>query len=81
LAKYDRLEEHLKLTSAPLVTLSFGDIEDILGAPLPSSAFQYAAWWENESNGRHVQARSWLRAGFHAHPNVLSGRVTFFRRG
>jgi hypothetical protein len=78
--KYDRLEKHLKLTSARILSLSFDDVERILGASLPASAFQYAAWWENASDGRHVQARSWLRAGFSAHPNVLAGRVTFFRR-
>jgi hypothetical protein len=79
-AKYDRLEEHLRSTTAAIVTLSFADIERILEDTLPSSAFRYATWWENSNNGRHVQARSWLRAGFVAHPNVHSGRVTFLRR-
>lgn len=42
--------------------MSLEDIADLVGGPL-DSAYRYQAWWANESDGRHVQARSWRRAG------------------
>jgi hypothetical protein len=41
------------------VTLSFEQIERILNDKLPPSAYQYQAWWANEKEGNHVNARAW----------------------
>ena len=46
------------------ITLSFNQIERILDAKLPSSAHRHQAWWSNEQDGRHVQAHSWMNAGW-----------------
>ncbi len=46
------------------ITLSFDQVEKIIGAELPPSAFQHSAWWSNEKNGVHVSAHAWMGAGW-----------------
>jgi hypothetical protein len=46
------------------VTITFEKIERILNAKLPSSAYQYQAWWANQKEGSHVEAQTWLDAGW-----------------
>ncbi|MCL5735369.1 MAG: hypothetical protein M1274_07220 [Actinobacteria bacterium] len=79
MGKYDRLEEFLRLTPETEITLSFVQIETILGARLPASAQIYAALWANEKNGPHVQAKAWERAGFKAQASLTGQTVTFRR--
>lgn len=61
-AKYDPLFEHLSRAGDATVTLTFDDIEALVG-PLPPSATRHEAWWSNDAGGGHVQARAWLGAG------------------
>jgi hypothetical protein len=44
-------------------TMTFDEVAELVG-PLPQSAWRHQAWWANEAAGNHVQARSWLSAGF-----------------
>lgn len=61
------------------VTLTFDDIESIIGAPLPPSARAHRAWWANDSVG-HVQSQQWLEAGWRTtYLNLTEQRVTFAR--
>ncbi|MCL4271181.1 MAG: hypothetical protein KJZ72_16610 [Anaerolineales bacterium] len=46
------------------VVLSFEQIERIINAKLPASAYEYQAWWANEKEGNHVNARAWANAGW-----------------
>jgi hypothetical protein len=64
--KYTPLENYLRdlPESQREVTLSFEQIERILNAKLPSSAYGYRQWWENEKEGNHVNTRSWSNAGW-----------------
>ena len=67
MSKYDPL--HTFLQNAPQhleeLTLSFVQIEQILGTALPASAYQYQAWWSNPSTpSQHPYAQSWLTAGW-----------------
>ena len=39
------------------VTFSFEQVERIINAKLPSSAYEYQQWRENEKEGNHVNAR------------------------
>jgi hypothetical protein len=64
-SKYDPLKGFLAKGSGDAICLSFAQIEQIIGEPLPSSAADHRAWWANEANGPHVQARAWLDAGWH----------------
>lgn len=78
--KYGPLREYLQAlpASKQSVTLSFAEIERILGAKLPKSASDYQEWWANQDYG--VQAAAWRGAGFRAE-NVNVGRKTVgFRR-
>ena len=67
MAKYDPLETHLLALprSKRFITLSFSDIETILGEPLPKSAITHRQWWENQSDtSTRSQASAWMFAGF-----------------
>jgi hypothetical protein len=59
--------------------MSFGEIEDILGFKLPSSAYEYEAWWSNNATG-HSHARAWLKSGWHTEELDLARRKVTFRR-
>ena len=66
-AKYEPLETYLLNIPAIIneVLLTFRQIEDVIGASLPSSARTYPAWWSNEGGDtRHSQAKAWGTAGF-----------------
>jgi hypothetical protein len=79
MARYDALSEHLQtLDRSRDHTMRFVDIEKVLGFQLPQSARTHHAWWANQSNGRHVQAKAWHAAGWNTkEPNLVSDRVTF----
>ena len=65
--KYEPLELHLRAvpTKTKEVTLSFVEIERILGAPLPASAKSHRPWWGNQRESKtRPQAHAWLSAGF-----------------
>ena len=80
MGKYDPLQKHLEGRTTPTITLSWSDIEKLIGEPLPPSAFDHdAAWWANNED-RHVQARAWLWAGWKVGSvDVETGTVTFRR--
>jgi hypothetical protein len=62
-SKYDPLFRHLCQAGDQAVTMSFDEIELLVG-PLPSAASTSATWWANESAGRaSTQARAWTNAG------------------
>ncbi len=46
------------------ITLGFRQIERILKAKLPSSAYEDQRWWLKETEANHVSARSWINAGW-----------------
>ena len=63
-SKYDPLYDHLVNSPETVISLSFAEIERILGFALPASARRYQAWWANEREGTHSHARSWLDASY-----------------
>jgi hypothetical protein len=63
MGKYDPLREHLSLHGGQSITMSFGEIEKVLGNTLPKSAWDHQAWWAN-SRFTHVHAEAWLDAGY-----------------
>ena len=63
MSKYNRLRNHLQKQAENAVTLSFGEIEDIIHSGLPNSAFRYSSWWANSP--KHTpQSRAWGSAGY-----------------
>lgn len=64
MSKYTNLSLHLASIDGPEWRARFSDISDILGFPLPKSAYTYAAWWANQSGAGHVQSSAWQSAGW-----------------
>jgi hypothetical protein len=61
-AKYDPLFEYLCRAGDEPIELTFDDIGRLVGG-LPAAADRLSAWWSNDADGPHVQARAWLNAG------------------
>jgi hypothetical protein len=62
-AKYSPLRRHLAAEVGPRADMTFAEIDELIGG-LPASARRHRAWWSNERDGRHVQARAWIDAGW-----------------
>ena len=60
--------------------MTFDEIEQVLGFPLPAAAHKYQAWWANDKTHTHAQA--WLDAGWKtAKANLIEKSVVFVRTG
>jgi hypothetical protein len=79
MAKYDSLKEFLERSPRGTVSMTFGEVGELVGG-LPDSAHRYQAWWANERDGRHVQARAWINAGYLVSDVDLQNRSVTFRR-
>lgn len=84
MAKYDPLEMHLLCLPASQgeITLSFDQVEAIIAAKLPASAYMRPAWWGNEKSGKRLVTRAWRDVGWVV-DEVSQGEhwVRFVRRG
>jgi plasmid stability protein len=77
--KYAPLTRFLRQQEAPRVTMTFHEVEEVLGFSLPASAWKYPAWWSNAAAGQS-QVKSWRDAGWETRDLDLRGRkVTFVR--
>jgi hypothetical protein len=80
--KYAALYCRLQELAGSEWTVSFREIEAIIGFDLPRSARMYRPWWANSSDGGHSQALAWVLAGWQTTQVDLEGEmVRFFRRG
>ncbi len=85
-SKYDPLGKHLASLPSDVseITISFADLEEILGFSLPKSATEHRQWWANQINrGAPPQADVWLSVGFEVDSVSLmriGGKVRFKRR-
>jgi hypothetical protein len=80
MSRYDPLTDALRAAAARgpgQVELSFSQIEEIVGHPLPESS-QQRQWWANSS---HTQALAWRAAGFHVEQVYLDRKRVRFARG
>ena len=53
MGKYDLLRDYLLQCGHNEITLSFSDIESIIGNLLPPSALKYDEWWANIGDSPH----------------------------
>lgn len=61
------------------ITLTFNQVEEIIGGNLPGSAREFRNWWANDSVG-HIHSQLWLDAGWRTtYINLNEKRVTFIR--
>lgn len=63
LRKYKPLQAHLERRRGRPEMLTFEDIEDIIGKPLPESAIKHRSFWSNDNHADGA-ARAWSRAGY-----------------
>ncbi len=75
--KYENLFLYLNSSGLDSVTLSFAELESVLGFPLPHSASTYSAWW---ANGGHSQAHAWMNAGYCVDEISLKDRHVVFKK-
>lgn len=76
--KYEPLTNYLRSHRDDACSLSFLDIERIIGCSLPASAREHRSWWGNDRT--HTQARAWMQAGFGAEPSSRRIEPVAFRR-
>ncbi|WP_442598140.1 DUF7662 domain-containing protein [Neobacillus sp. D3-1R] len=76
--KYLPLQNYLKSLTDTNVILSFHEMEEILKAPLPNSAYSYQAWWVN-SKTAHSHSATWLDAGYTVGKVIFGKSVQFIR--
>jgi hypothetical protein len=76
--QYKRLEEALRADGRSRVEMNFAMVASVIGADLPQSAYDHAAWWATDP--KHTQA-VWLDAGYTAHPNLTTQHVIFTQPG
>jgi hypothetical protein len=79
-SRYDPLKRYLAERTDPVIHLSFGEIERIIGGPLPASARRHRPWWANERSGSHVHASAWMAAGRRTTNVDLNAAVVDFIR-
>lgn len=61
------------------LTLTFNQVEDIIGGPLPASSREHRSWWANDSVS-HPWSKKWLEVGWRVSALSLTDeRVTFSR--
>ena len=79
--EYRPLTKYLDTRFADAVCLTFSQIADVIGMPLPKSAYDDRAWWDGpaETGDSTPQARAWIRASRVATVN-LSARTVIFDR-
>lgn len=73
MGQYEPLRKHLDNLK---ITLTFKEIEEILGFKLPPSAYKYEAWWDN-TTGNHTQRKGWIDAGWKVVERDLGKTITF----
>ena len=78
MSKYDALKQHLQsLPATTSVTLTFRQVEEILGFSLPDSARKHRPWWANDPSHSYTV---WLDVGWETRDvDMRSEHATFVR--
>ena len=77
--KYAPLADHLRGSGQEAVPMTFADIEQIIGAKLPQSAFTHRAWWSNNPTN-NVMTRVWLESGYTTAEVDMAAHTLVFRK-
>lgn len=75
---YEPLTHYLERRPVPRVSLTFEEIETILGRALPASSRRHQAWWANTPS--HTHAEAWMRPGWKTANVDLAGERLAFTR-
>ncbi|MCY3768601.1 MAG: hypothetical protein OXG56_04430 [Gammaproteobacteria bacterium] len=79
MSKYEPLADHLRESSQPALSMTFDEIEEVVGAKLPPSAFKHRAWWSNNP-ANSVITDAWLGAGYETAKVDMQNRKLEFRK-
>lgn len=74
--KYGPLRQYLTSMNGDNISMSFSQLEQLVGK-LPKSAYLHPAWWANHEG--NTQAKSWMEARFLAEANPARRSVVFRR--
>jgi len=77
--KHFKLKQYFAQSTAASITLTFMQIEEIDGRPLPKSAWQSKNWWYPRSNCNTI-AEAWQSEGYSLSNFDLDKRKLSFRR-
>jgi hypothetical protein len=73
------LHDYLKNRYADVVVLTFRQMEDLLGSPLPAAATKDLAWWNADVAANFEHSNSWRLANRTAVVNLMARTATFER--
>lgn len=77
--KYYKLKQHFAKCNAASVTLTFREIEMIIGLKIPDAARKSKQWWYPRKEYNRI-AEAWITEGYSmAKLNLEGGKVTFHR--
>ena len=79
MSKYAPLADHLRDSGQESVPMTFVDIEQVIGAKLPQSAFTHRAWWSNNPTN-NVMTHAWLEAGYATAEVDMAAHTLVFRK-
>jgi hypothetical protein len=79
MALYEPLGQYLKNNGSGHITMTFRDVEAVIGRKLPASAYRHRPWWANEERG-HSHAKAWLGAGYETAQVDMAAKKLVFRR-
>lgn len=80
MGRYSGLAKHLSHRPDAVWEASFADVERVIGAPLPPSAYRHPAWWANQSGPGHSQTEGWKSVGWRTAQVDIAGRRVRFER-
>ena len=78
-SKYYPLFEHLQHCDQKAVTLTFAEIEALLGRSMPASALKKKNWWSNRDSPSALQAGAWVNAGYQVEAVDLVQQIVTFQ--
>ncbi len=76
---YLPLAEYLAASDAAEIVLTLREIQAIIGAPLPASAYGIQQYWAGSTGRRHEHTHAWQALGWWAHLEARHLRVRFTR--
>ncbi|MBI5000599.1 MAG: SHOCT domain-containing protein [Euryarchaeota archaeon] len=74
MSKYGAIKAYLRNSQKQKETLTYKDIEDMVGGKLPSSAYKHRAFW---ANSRERISGGWNSMGWMTGPVKLGKTITF----
>lgn len=79
MSKYQPLSNFLTKQNITEIPMTFSEVEHVIGAELPPSAYRHRPWWANDA-ANHVHAKAWLDAGYETEQVDMAGKKLVFKR-